>query len=64
MSVSNPDSRQKSNQPNEDRLDRWQYRLFKVVLFVIAVWAMWKFLNEHVPVAEALRGLVRWISRS
>ena len=54
MSV--PESRHNSNQP--DPLDRWQYRLFKVVLFIIAVWAMWKFLNEHVPVGHAIKSLL------
>ncbi len=56
MSVSNPDSsRPSSNQPHQDPLDRWQFRLFKVVLFIIAVWAMLKFLNEHVPIVEGIR---------
>jgi len=39
---------------HHDPLDRWQYRLFKIVLFIIAVWAMWRFLNEHVPVAKSI----------
>jgi hypothetical protein len=56
MSVSKLDPPHNSHK--EDSLDRWQYRLFKVVLFLIAVWAMWKFLNEHVPVEEGIRGFV------
>ena len=56
MSVSNPDSsRPNSNQPHQDPLERLQFRLFKVVLFIIAVWAMLKFLNEHVPIVEGIR---------
>ena len=39
---------------NQDPFDRWLYRLFKIVLFIIAVWAMWRFLNEHVPVEKPI----------
>ena len=62
MSASKPNSaRSDSNQPHQDRLERWQYRLFKVVLFLIAVWAMLKFLNEHVPILEGMRWLLHWL---
>jgi hypothetical protein len=44
----------------EDLLDRWQYRIFKVVLFIIALYAMWEFLNEHVPVKETFKRIVGW----
>jgi len=39
---------------HQDPLDGWLYRLFKIVLFIIAVWAMWRFLNEHVPVEKSI----------
>jgi hypothetical protein len=39
---------------HQDPFDRSLYRLFKIVLFIIAVWAMWRFLNEHVPVEESI----------
>ena len=62
MSASKPNSaRPDSNQPNQDPLDRWQFRLFKIVLFIIAVWAMLKFLNEHVPVADGGRRFLHWL---
>jgi hypothetical protein len=46
------------NHTPSDPFDRWLFRIFKVVLFVIALWALWKFLNEHVPVLEAAKWLV------
>ena len=62
MSVSNPDSsRQNSNQPHQDPFDRLEFRLFRVVLFIMAVWAMLKFLNEHVPIVEAIRWVLHWL---
>jgi len=39
---------------HQDPFDRCLYRLFKIVLFIIAVWSMWRFLNEHVPVEESI----------
>lgn len=59
MSVPELPRQNSNNQPNQDPLDRWQYRLFKIVLFIIAVWAMWKFLNEHVPIGNAIEHLFR-----
>jgi len=54
-------SRQDSNnQRNQDPLDRWQYRIFRIVLFIIAIWAMWKFLNEHVPIAKDISHILGW----
>jgi hypothetical protein len=50
-------SSKKTENRREDRLDRWQYRIFKVVLFIIAVYTMWQFLNAHVPVGKALSRL-------
>lgn len=71
MSVSNLDSSSHSsnqpnpnpnaNQPSQDPLDRWLFRLFKIVLFIIAVWALWKFLNEHVPIGEGIRSFFHWL---
>jgi len=47
----------KNQRPREDFLDKWQYRIFKAVLFIIAVYTMWQFLNAHVPVGKALSKL-------
>lgn len=55
MSV--PGFRSYSNQHNQDPFDRWLFLIFKLVLFIIALWALWKFLNEHVPVGKALSRL-------
>lgn len=55
MSAFNP--RQNSNN-HQDPFDRWQYRLFKFVLFLIGVWGLWKFLNEHVPIGAAISRLL------
>ena len=57
MSGPEPSRQNSNNQSNQDPLDRWQYRLFKIVLFIIAVWAMWQFLNEHVPIGKAIAHL-------
>lgn len=45
-------------QKTEHLLDRWQYKIFKFVLFIIAVYFMWQFLNAHVPVGKALSRLL------
>ncbi len=60
MSAPNLDSsRQNSNnQNNQDPLDRWQYRIFRWVLFIIALYFMWKFLNDHVPIGKAIGKLL------
>jgi hypothetical protein len=44
-------------QKSDDTLDRWQYKIFKIVLFIIGLYFMWQFLNAHVPVGKAVSKL-------
>jgi hypothetical protein len=58
MSVSNHLDSSRRNSNPQDPFDKWQFGLFRIVLFIIAVWAMLKFLNEHVPILDGLRWII------
>jgi hypothetical protein len=41
-----------------DRLDRLEYKLFRLVVFIISVYLMYELLNKHTHIAERITGLL------
>lgn len=52
-----------SNPINADALERWQYRIFRYVLFVIFLYMMYELLNHHTHVGDLIiRVVKRWLA--
>jgi hypothetical protein len=47
--------------PKPDVFERWQYRIFRVVLFVIFLSMMYQLLNQHTHIGDLIVGVLkRW----
>jgi hypothetical protein len=41
-----------------DFLDRWQYQIFRWVLFIISLWVMFELLDSHIHILRFVSGMV------
>jgi len=53
--------RRKINRERLDFLDDWQYRIFKVIVFVIFVVYSLQFLDDKIHVSKALGAIWRYL---
>lgn len=45
-----------------DFLDRWQYLIFKTVLFILFLWAAYRLLDTHLHISDLVSKTTRYLT--